>query len=73
MHELYTSFKENSLQKLHNLSRKNPELAHTLSETLAEHSVRTIEETVIEDLYQKELITPKLYVLLKKELSIISE
>ena len=73
VHELYSTFKENSLQKLRNLSEENPELAHKLSETLAEHSVRTIEETVIEDIYHKELITPKLYVLLKKELSLITK
>ncbi|MCA9362495.1 cation:proton antiporter, partial [Candidatus Kaiserbacteria bacterium] len=68
VNELYTSFKENSQRKLHELSDQNIELARILGESLAKHGVHTIEEMVLEDIYRKELITPKLYILLKEEL-----
>ena len=68
VNDLYTSFKENSQRKLQELSAQNANTARTLAESLAKHGVHTIEETVLDDIYRKELITPKLYILLKEEL-----
>ena len=67
VNELYTSFKKNSQQKLVNLAAENTELSHQLAEDLAEHSVHTIEENVLNDIYKQELITPKLYITLSEE------
>lgn len=70
VHELYTSFRENSEQKLKNLSADNVKQAEDLAKSLAKHGVHTIEEAVLEDIYRKELITPKLYITLKDELKV---
>ncbi len=70
VHSLYTSFRENSERKLHDLSSEKPALARQLAQSLAKHGVHTIEESVLEDLYRKELVTPKLYILLKEELRV---
>lgn len=69
VNDLYNSFKKNSEQKLRDLSAENTEAAKQLAESLAKHSVRTIEETVLEDILKKELITQKLYIALKGETS----
>lgn len=68
VNDLYTSFKDNSQRKLRELSAQNASAARDLAESLAKHGVHTIEETVLEDIYRKELITPKLHILLKEEL-----
>jgi len=67
--DLYTSFKNNSFQKLSDLSKSNPQLASTLTLSLAQHSVQAIEESVLEDIVRKELISPKLFITLRDELS----
>jgi CPA1 family monovalent cation:H+ antiporter len=69
VNELYSSFMENSAKKLHIHSRKDDLASNKLAGILAEHSVHNIEETVLEDIYRQELVTPKLYILLKEELS----
>jgi len=69
VNNLYTSFKKNSLQKLHNLSKEDPIEAKKLAEALAVRGVHSIEETVLNDIYHKELITQKLYISIKEELS----
>jgi CPA1 family monovalent cation:H+ antiporter len=67
---LYTTFKENSFKKLNTLSQDNPKLAKHLTLTLAQHSVHAIEEAVLEDIVKKELITQKLFIALRDELSL---
>lgn len=67
--QLYTEFQYNSEQKLHNLSANDPDKATALAEDLAEHSVHTIEENVLEDLFEKELVTQKLFITLEHEIS----
>lgn len=69
VHELYTEFRKNSEQKLKNHSATNQVAADQLAESLARHGVRTIEENVLEEIFKKELVTPKLYITLKEELS----
>jgi len=67
--DLYTTFKQNSLKKLNQLSADNPKLANRLTLTLAKHSVHAIEETVLDDIYKNELITPKLFITMRDELA----
>ncbi len=66
--KLYKSFKKNSVEKLLSLSSENTVAARHLAESLAGYSVKNIEETVLEDIHRNELITEKLYVILKDEL-----
>lgn len=67
VNELYSSFQENSETKLQDLSLSNPSSAIELAQFLAESSVKTIEKNVLVDIFQKELITQKLYITLKEE------
>lgn len=67
VNKLYSTFKENSEKKLENISNTNPEAATKIAYSLAESSVRTIENNVIDDIFQKELITQKLFISLKEE------
>lgn len=63
---LYNKFKENSELKLADISKQNPQESNELASALAKHSVRTIEENVLEDIFRKELITQKLHITLKE-------
>ncbi|PIZ54276.1 sodium:proton exchanger [Candidatus Uhrbacteria bacterium CG_4_10_14_0_2_um_filter_41_21] len=66
--ELYFMFKGQSEKKMNELSNQYATHYQKLSQDLADHGVTKIEETVLNELYQRELITPKLYVTLKEEL-----
>lgn len=68
--DLYTSFKENSYRKLSELSKANPKLANDLTHSLAKHGVHAIEESVLEDIVRKELISPKLFITLRDEFKV---
>lgn len=65
---LYTTFKQNSERKLKNHANEQPVVAEKLAQQLAEHSIHTIERTVLEDIVKKELITPKLFIALSDEI-----
>ncbi|MCA9356712.1 sodium:proton antiporter [Candidatus Nomurabacteria bacterium] len=67
--DLYTTFKQNSEQKLIDLASDNQDEARVLAENLAEHSVHTIEENVLNDIFKQELVTQKLYIALNEEIS----
>lgn len=67
VNDLYTSFKSNSQLKLHKLALVDTDAAKVLAQSLAEQGVHTIEETVLDDIFKKELITRKLYIALKEE------
>jgi CPA1 family monovalent cation:H+ antiporter len=66
--DLYTSFKENSFKKLSELAENNPKLSSHLTLSLAKHGVHAIEESVLEDIVKKELISQKLFITLRDEL-----
>ena len=66
--DLYKTFKQNSHAKLQQLIAEAPKDAERLAFSLAEHSVHKIEETILQDLYNKELISQKLYIALRDEL-----
>jgi hypothetical protein len=65
--ELYTTFKNQSEKKMNEIAQAHPERYQALSLTLAQHSVGKIQENVLHELYERQLITPKLYIALSEE------
>lgn len=66
--ELYTTFKTQSENKMNELQREQPTIIAPLTVLLAEYGVIKIEETLLTELYERELVTPKLYIALQEEL-----
>ncbi len=66
--ELYTTFKDQSEKKMNEVAKANPALYSKLSEQLAKSGVHKIEENLLAELYENQLLTPKLYISLKEEL-----
>jgi CPA1 family monovalent cation:H+ antiporter len=66
--ELYTNFRTQSEKKMNDVADANPETHKRLSKTMATQTVHKIEETTLHELYERQLITPKLYITLKEEL-----
>jgi len=66
--ELYSNFKNQSEKKMNDLAVTYPEIHTRLSHSLAQQGVHKIEETTLHELYERQLITPKLYITLKEEL-----
>src|SRR3990167_1464325 len=66
--ELYANFRAQSEKKMNELASANPEIHKHLSRTLANQTVHKIEEITLHELYERQLITPKLYITLKEEL-----
>lgn len=65
---LYTKFKEQSEAKMQKVAADYPENHKRLSLQLAISGVHKIEEHRLEELFERELITPKVYANLKEEL-----
>jgi CPA1 family monovalent cation:H+ antiporter len=65
--ELYTKFRENSTCKMEELEMQYPWLTRRLSEELAQKAAFKVEEQLLEELYEKEMITPKVYITLRDE------
>ncbi len=65
---LYTNFKDQSQKKMTDIASSHPEALTKLSHILAACTVSKIEESVLSELYERQLITPKLYISLKDEL-----
>jgi hypothetical protein len=64
---LYDGYRKQAIEKSFDLAKKEPDLVKILDEALASRSVFRVEEKVLEDLRQRELITPKLYIKLREE------
>jgi monovalent cation:H+ antiporter, CPA1 family len=67
--DLYQNFMEQSQKKLNDVVTANPERHKVLSERLATYSVHKIEENTLYELFERQLITPKLYIALSEELN----
>jgi CPA1 family monovalent cation:H+ antiporter len=67
---LYTTFKEQSESKMAEIATGHKVRYEALARTLALRGVSKIEETMLTELFERQLITPKLYVTLKEELNI---
>lgn len=66
--ELYTTFKEQSEKKMKEIATAHPERYQALSEQLATYGIHKVEEHALTELYERQLITPKLYIALSEEL-----
>lgn len=66
--ELYTTFKEQSEKKMRTIAENQTERYEHLSRNLAEHGVGKIQENVLHELYERQLITPKLFIALSEEI-----
>ena len=66
--ELYTTFKNQSEKKMQEIATAHPERYQTLSQKLAGYGIRKVEEHTLTELYERQLITPKLYIALGDEL-----
>lgn len=65
--ELYTTFRTGSQKKMEEIEARYPEITGKLGEQFAGRGIAKVEERVLDRLYARELITPKLYVTLKDE------
>ena len=65
--ELYTTFKTQSEAKMNTTHTAHPEICDVLLNQLALRGVQKIEETVLDDIYEQEFVTPKLYLTLQEE------
>ena len=66
--DLYNNFRTQSEKKMLDLAQTYPETHTRLSHALALRGVHKIEENTLHELYERQLITPKLYIALKEEL-----
>ncbi len=66
--ELYTTFKEQSDKKMNSTLEGNRAVCEPLLDRLALCGVHKIEENVLEEIYEQEFVTPKLYIALQEEL-----
>ncbi len=63
----YTSFREGSQKKMDAIAREHPALTEKLGEGFASRGVAKVEEHVLEELFERRFITPKLFVTLKEK------
>lgn len=66
--DLYAQFRDNATQKMDAVFEANCELLEHMNELFAVKGLFKTEETALRDLYRKEMITPKLYIMLYNEL-----
>lgn len=66
--ELYTTFKEQSDKKMGSTLEANRAICKPLLDRLALCGVHKIEENILEEIYEQEFVTPKLYIALQEEL-----
>lgn len=66
--ELYTNFNSQSEKKMQEIATAHPERYKALSEKLALYGINKIEEHTLTELYERQLITPKLFINLGEEL-----
>ena len=66
--ELYDTFKNQSKKKMQEIAAAHPQRYQALSQTLATYGIQKVEERTLTELYERQLITPKLYIALGDEL-----
>lgn len=66
--ELYTTFKSQSEKKMQEIAAAHPERYQALSEKLAAYGIVKVEEHALTELYERQLITQKLFITLGEEL-----
>ena len=68
--ETYTKFRAGSQKKMEEIENEFPALTEALGEQFATRGVAKVEERVLDTLFEREFITPKLYVTLKEEFKV---
>jgi len=63
----YRKFRDGSTLKMEAVAKQYPSLISKTNRQLAERGLFKVEETVLEDLYEKELITPKIFISLRNQ------
>lgn len=66
--DLYTTFRNQSEKKMQEIAAAHPKWYQALSEKLALCGIQKVEEQSLVELYERQLITPKLHVILSEEL-----
>jgi monovalent cation:H+ antiporter, CPA1 family len=66
--DLYTGFQSQSEKKMTAVASEHPAITEPLAASLANCGVHKIEEVALHELFERQLITPKLYIALKEEL-----
>jgi hypothetical protein len=66
--DLYTNFKSQSEMKMKNTAIEHPSICNPLAASLAKCTVHKIEEIALHELFERQLITPKLFINLKEEM-----
>lgn len=65
---LYEGFVHGSTAKMHILEQQDPKQSRLLAERLARKSVLEVETRELDELYEREMITPKVYIEIKERL-----
>lgn len=65
--EVYREFKNGSETKMELLATESPEAVNKLNLALVTRGLLKTEEAIIQDLYEKEMITPKLFISLQEQ------
>ncbi|MBX2866979.1 sodium:proton antiporter [Candidatus Kaiserbacteria bacterium] len=63
----YRKFRDGSTAKMEAVAKKYPSLISETNRQLAERGLFKVEETVLDDLFEKEFITPKIYITLRNQ------
>lgn len=66
--DFYTTFLSGATLKMHMHEEESPETCRKFSERLARRSVLEVESRTLSELYEREMITPKVYLEIKKTL-----
>ena len=66
--EMYQEFNTTAEQKKHKVKKQHNISILSLEAKLADKSLLKIEEKVVEDLFKKEIITPKLYLKFQEDI-----
>jgi CPA1 family monovalent cation:H+ antiporter len=66
--ERYEMFRKKSLEKMDAIADAHPRIIAETSERLARRGMLKVEEATLHDLFQKEMITPKVYQALREEM-----
>jgi len=66
--ELYTAFQTNTAEKMQQVIHQNEQMLMSLNEAAASQSLTVLQDVTLEKLHKNEIITNKLYIMLRHEL-----
>ena len=66
--ELYSAFQTNTAEKMQQVIHQNEEMLMSLNEAAASQSLAVLQDVTLEKLHKNEIITSKLYIMLRHEL-----